>query len=266
MPAPGAAVPVVRAAWPTPPDRARRGGSRRGWLPPRRSFGGTPTRGECGIIEAMTGADTITPELGRADDAQARAVVDAVLAGDRDAFRALVDRESRSVVRLCFRILGDIHEAEDAAQESFVTAYRSLATWRGDGPFGGWLATIATRIAIRRAAKRKPVVRLDAPSATVTGRPPRTRSSRGPRRRATPAATSDPAFRALESERSEAVRRAVARLDEPYREVVALRFFAERSLAEIADESGRPIGTVKTHLHRGLQRLRGLLAAEGIDA
>ncbi len=49
------------------------------------------------------------------------------------------------------------------------------------------------------------------------------------------------------------------RLDEPYREVVALRFFAERSLAEIAVATDRPLGTVKTHLHRGLARLRRTL-------
>lgn len=214
----------------------------------------------------MTGADTINPDRARVDDAQARAVVDAVLGGDRDAFRALVDRESRSVVRLCFRILGDIHEAEDAGQEAFVTAYRSLATWRGEGPFGGWLATIATRIAIRRASRRKPVVRLDAPSGD--GEPGAAADAilarSATQGRAT--AATDPSIRAIQAERSDAVRRAVARLDEPYREVVALRFFGERSLAEIAAESGRPIGTVKTHLHRGLQRLRGLLLAEGIDA
>jgi RNA polymerase sigma-70 factor (ECF subfamily) len=227
---------------------------------------GRPIAGECGIIEAMTGANTITPDRARVDDAQARAVVDAVLRGDRDAFRALVDRESRSVVRLCFRILGDIHEAEDAAQESFVTAYRSLATWRGDGPFGGWLATIATRIAIRRASRRKPVVRLDAP---VGEGDPGAAADAILARSVTQgdaSAATDPSIRALQAERSDAVRRAVARLDEPYREVVALRFFGDRSLAEIADESGRPIGTVKTHLHRGLKRLRGLLASEGIDA
>jgi RNA polymerase sigma-70 factor (ECF subfamily) len=199
-------------------------------------------------------------------DEQVRAAVRAVLDGDRDAFRYLVEREGRQVVRVCFRILGDIHEAEDAAQEAFVTAYRSLSTWRGDGPFGGWLATIATRIAVRRAAKRRPVVRLDAaPDAHADG------AAHGDAllARATgpgPSAAPDPSARAIEAERSDAVRRAVARLDEPYREVVALRFFGERSLAEIADESGRPIGTVKTHLHRGMQRLRVLLAAEGVDA
>ena len=52
----------------------------------------------------------------------------------------------------------------------------------------------------------------------------------------------------------------MAGLEEPYREVVALRFFGDLSLAEIAQDSGRPLGTVKTHLHRGLWRLRDSLA------
>jgi RNA polymerase sigma-70 factor, ECF subfamily len=197
-------------------------------------------------------------------DAQALAVVRAVLDGDPDAFRTLVDREAQPVVRICYRILGDMHEAEDAAQEAFVTAYRALASWRGEGPFGGWLARIATRIAVRRAAKRRPVVRLDAPGASDP-----TTTADNILAAATdtrPDAAPDPAAHALAAERSAAVRRAVSRLDEPYREVVALRFFGERSLAEIADESGRPLGTVKTHLHRGMQRLRGLLVAEGLDA
>ena len=86
-----------------------------------------------------------------------RAIVRAVLDGDRDAFRRLVERESQAVVRACHRILGDHAEAEDAAQEAFVTAYRSLATWRGDGPFGAWVTRIAVRIALRMAGKRRTV-------------------------------------------------------------------------------------------------------------
>jgi RNA polymerase sigma-70 factor (ECF subfamily) len=103
-----------------------------------------------------------------ADQRDERAIVDAVLAGDRDAFRHLVDRESASVVRACHRVLGDLHEAEDAAQEAFVTAYRSLASWRGDGPFGAWLTRIAVRIALRQAGKRRAVSWLD-PSTTGDG-------------------------------------------------------------------------------------------------
>ena len=82
-------------------------------------------------------------------------------AGDRDAFRFLVERESASVVRACHRVLGDLHEAEDAAQEAFVIAYRSLAGWRGDGSFGAWLGRIAVRNAIRRAKARRSVARID---------------------------------------------------------------------------------------------------------
>ncbi|MES2209525.1 MAG: sigma-70 family RNA polymerase sigma factor [Chloroflexota bacterium] len=180
-------------------------------------------------------------------------VIRAVLAGDRDAFRALVDREAPAVIRACHRVLGDLGEAEDVAQEAFVTAYRSLGSWRGDGPFGAWLARIAVRLAIRQATRRRSVSWV-TPGSDIDGHADDTVA----RLRADGSA--DPEGLALRGERQRAVRRAVADLGEPYREVVALRFFAERSLDEIAALTGRPLGTVKTHLHRGLLRLRGHLS------
>jgi DNA-directed RNA polymerase specialized sigma24 family protein len=86
-----------------------------------------------------------------------RAIVDAVLRGDREAFRGLVEREADGLVRACARVLGDHAEAEDAAQEAFVTAYRSLASWRGEGPFGAWLTRIGIRVALRMASRRRTV-------------------------------------------------------------------------------------------------------------
>jgi RNA polymerase sigma-70 factor (ECF subfamily) len=191
--------------------------------------------------------DATTVGRAAAQPSDEQAIVAAVLAGDRDAFRVLVDRESAAVIRACHRVLGNLAEAEDVAQEAFVTAYRSLATWRAEGPFGAWIARIAVRLAIRQAARRK----------TVAWVRPAPGEDHDARLHAVPAgAGTDPEGLALRGERQRTVRDAVARLDEPYREVVALRFFAERSLDEIATITGRPLGTVKTHLHRGLIRLR----------
>jgi len=189
-------------------------------------------------------------DLDASDD---RAIVDAVLAGDRSAYRLLVEREGPSVVAACARVLGDQAEAEDVAQEAFVTAYRALASWRGEGPFGAWLARIAMRLAVRRAAQRKQVTWLDPMAAEAD--PVGTERYRSMSR----SDAVDPAHTLLRAEREAQVRAAVATLDEPYREVVALRFFADRSLTEIAEATERPLGTVKTHLHRGLARLRRAL-------
>lgn len=195
-----------------------------------------------GVI--VTGQGTTT------DD---RSTVDAVLAGDRDAFRSLVEREGPAIVSACARVLGDRSEAEDVAQEAFVIAYRSLSSWRAEGAFGAWLSRIAIRLAIRRAAQRKQVTWLD-PLAADGDQPNQTRFRMGGSSDAV-----DPAHTLIRSERDAQLRAAVASLDEPYREVVALRFFAERSLNEIAEATDRPLGTVKTHLHRGLARLRRAL-------
>ena len=195
----------------------------------------SPTRStrEADRITTTTGAITPVPY-------DEQAIVDRVLAGDRDAFRALVEREGPGVVRACHRVLADLHEAEDAAQEAFVTAFGALATWRRDGPFGAWLTRIAVRIAIRRAGKRKPVTWIDPGDPGGLDVP----------------GGIDPAAATLRAERDGAIRRALADLDEPYRETVSLRYFGELSLNEIAEVTGRPLGTVKTHLHRGLLRLR----------
>jgi len=204
-------------------------------------------------------------------DLDARRAVDAVLAGDRDAFRFLVERESASVVRSCHRVLGDLHDAEDAAQEAFVIAYRSLAGWRGDGPFGAWIGRIAVRNAIRRAKSRRSVARIDPTDPDLLPGSGLGNASAGADRASLAAlalglrGSTDPALISLRAERADDLRRAVIQLDEPYRETLMLRFYSDLTLAEIAVETGRPVGTVKTHLFRGLARLRAALPADGAE-
>jgi RNA polymerase sigma-70 factor (ECF subfamily) len=181
-----------------------------------------------------------------------------------------VDRESLALIRACQRVLGDPHEAEDVAQEAFVIAFRSLAAWRGEGSFGAWLGRIGVRLALRRAARRKDVAwipavepeRVGAASASgdvAAAATSRALGSLAVERRG----TVDPAALVLRADDAAALRTAVARLDEPYREVVALRFFGELSLAEIAAEADRPVPTIKTQLRRGLIRLRSMLGEAG---
>lgn len=174
-----------------------------------------------------------------------RALIDAVLAGDRDLFSLLVERETPAVYRACHRILGQRHDAEDVTQEAFIAAFRSMGSYRGEGTLRAWLLRIATRLSFRRLAQRKPSEPLDAAHD----------------RAASPEL--EPAGALLAAEQRTLVRDAVAALPERHREVVALRFFADLSLAEIADITGRPVNTVKTHLRRGLEGLEPALAAGG---
>ena len=212
------------------------------------------------ISTAWTGPHLGSAAAGRsgapaaADASLERSAVDAVLAGDREAFRRLVDAQGDTVVRTCYRILGDRSEAEDAAQETFVIAFRSLATWRADGSFGAWLRRIGIRVALREAARRRPIA-WRTPAGT---RDEDTSAADRALDRASLAAAeaTDPAALSVQAERMTEIRSAILALPESYREVVALRLYGEASLEEIALETGRSLTAVKNHLHRGLVKLR----------
>jgi RNA polymerase sigma-70 factor, ECF subfamily len=173
-----------------------------------------------------------------------RELAQAIVGGDRDAFRLLVERESGPIVRACARVLGDPDAAEDVAQECFVTAYQLIGTWRGDGSLHGWLIRIAINRALRAVKRQRRFLPLENESGEPLAIP----------------GGSEPLPDVLTAERDRLVQQAVASLPEPYRETIVLRYFGELSIAEIASQTGRPIGTVKTHLGRGLLRLRPALA------
>ncbi|MDQ2964320.1 MAG: sigma-70 family RNA polymerase sigma factor [Chloroflexota bacterium] len=174
-----------------------------------------------------------------------RQLVDAVLAGSSEAFRVLVERESALVIGVCRRILGDPDEAQDVAQDAFLRAYRSLATYRGEGAFGAWVTRIAARMSVARLAARGPLVSIDPAVAEtwVAGE-----------------SDENPEARALDGEQRRAIMEAIAGLPASQRDVITMRFYGDLTLDEIAETTDAPLGTVKSRLHRGLATLRDQIA------
>ncbi len=81
--------------------------------------------------------------------------VERVLAGDRDAYRALVERHSRNVHRMAFRLTGNTHDTEDVVQEAFLRAYQKLGQFEARSNFGTWVYRIAANYAIDRLRQRQ---------------------------------------------------------------------------------------------------------------
>jgi len=175
-----------------------------------------------------------------------RALVDAVISGDDEAYRVLVEREKENVIGLCRRVLRDPMEAEDVAQESFIQAYRALPTFRGEGAFGAWVGRIASRMAYARL-KRPAELRADPTREDgwlIEG-----------------GEGIDPQRAILDGERRAEVQRAISSLPEHQRRIVEMRFYGGMSLEEISSATGAPLGTVKSRLHRALAALRGRLGS-----
>jgi RNA polymerase sigma-70 factor, ECF subfamily len=96
------------------------------------------------------------------DKAETDAIRD-VLAGDRDAYRVLMDRHFCTVTRVAFRITGNEADAEEAAQEAFLRAYNKLPSFRQDSAFSTWIMRIAMNTAINLVERRKRDLSYQAP-------------------------------------------------------------------------------------------------------
>ena len=165
--------------------------------------------------------------------------------GDLDAFNALVDLHQRRVYNLCLRMLGSSAPAEDATQDAFLSAYRNLHRFRG-GAFRPWLMRIASNACIDELRKRgrRPAVSLDAPLP----------NSNDPIDVADTAA--GPETEALRSEQHRTVQAALLRLPPDQRMAVVLCDVQGFAYEEIADAMRTSVGTVKSRIARGREKLR----------
>mgnify|MGYP003295718702 FL=1 len=166
--------------------------------------------------------------------------------GDREAFGELVEQYRDNVYRLAYRMCGNAYDADEAAQEAFVAAWRALPNFRGDAKFSTWLYRLTTNAAIdvMRREKRHQTVGdgemievaddADSPQETVE-----------------------------RTEKQEAVQKALATLSEEYREVLLLRYMEELDYAEIAEVLQLPSGTVKSRINRAKAALKTALLKSG---
>ena len=178
------------------------------------------------------------------------------LAHDLDgAFEVLVLTHQDRLYSVALRLLGDARDAEEVAQDAFVRAYRAMATWDAarirEVRLRAWLASIVVNLARNRrrnAADRRPPAALE--QLLDAGLQPAEGLRQAPETAALRAATARDWTERL------------GRCPAAQRVAVVLRHVDGLSYEEIAEALGRPVGTVKAQVHRGLANLRAQLEAE----
>lgn len=173
------------------------------------------------------------------------AVVSRAQRGDDAAFNELVLRRQGRLRDLLRRLCGSRDLADDLAQQSFLQAWRTLGGLREPAAFGGWLRRIAVRTWLQEARRARLIndADFDLASATVPdpAHPPERVSDR------------------LDLDQ------ALGRLAGPERLCVILSYAEGLSHAEIADATGLPLGTVKSHVARGGSKLKAWLGIETVS-
>lgn len=153
-------------------------------------------------------------------------------------FEALVKEHQDKVFRLCYSMLGDRAQAEDAAQEAFLRIWKSMDRYRGESSIGTWIFSITRNVCLTASAKRKKYFA----SVEVENR----------------GAAPSP-------DHELDIVRLVQQLPDNYRQVVMLFYMEERSYEEVARLLDLPVGTVKTHLHRARKQLATMVKEAASD-
>ena len=170
--------------------------------------------------------------------------------GDREAFSRLVRLMMKDIVALTFRMTQDRDSAFDLAQETFISAWQSLRSFRQEAKFESWLYRIAANKALNHLKQRsrrqtRSIDALDT-EALISGL-----SSHNPEQR----------LRAKEMQKD--VLGFMAELPDQQRLVFDLRFYKELAFEEIAGITGRAVGTVKTHYREAIIKLRAFAERKG---
>lgn len=217
-------LPVVRAGRPGGPDRV--------------IMGNMNLRGPAELPPEAAGSPPLPREA---------TLLAAARRGDREAAGELLLAHHGPVLRVCRFLLGPAGDAEGAAQEVFLRALRSLGRFQGTGSFRSWLAAIATHLC-RDRLRRLRLIPFSSLDDAGGGAEQELGGACG--------GSPSPERHAMAREAADLVSREVAALPPRQREAFTLRFFAELELDDIASAMSVDVGTVKTHLHRAVHRVR----------
>lgn len=200
----------------------------------------------------------VTTAAGPSDDE----VIDAVRAGDRNAFRTLVERYQTRALRLALRILRDEDAARDAVQDAFVKAYNNLGKFEKRSAFFTWLYRLVKNQCLdmlRRDHSDRAVAWEEGSLAEAEVSADAVPETLG--------VTFGPASETLRKQLREKIDGAIAQLPESARETLILREVEGLSYQEIAEAQGIPKGTVMSRLFYARRQLQKLLIESGaVDA
>ena len=181
-----------------------------------------------------------------------REMVARVLAGDRDAFRALVHTHQRLVSHVVFRIVRDPRDREEVCQDVFIRVYQKLDQFAHESALGTWIARIAYRLSLNHLERRRIPLYDDL-------RPEETGGTGSVDQ--LPGTGTSPLDEVEGAQLRAFVRARVDELPVQYRTVVTLYHLEEMAVGEIAAVMDLPEGTVKSHLFRARRMLKETLVA-----
>ena len=172
-------------------------------------------------------------------------LVESAIKENPDAFGEIVKRWERKIFALCFGMLSREEDARDAAQETFISAYRNLANFRGEAKVSSWLHRIAVNQCLTKQRRTK--VRAESYLEDI--------NEGNDASFAAPSHLS-PARTAEQNERLRLVRMAVEALPVELRQVIIMKEFEELTFQEISESLELPLSTVKSRLYTALKQLR----------
>jgi len=172
--------------------------------------------------------------------------------GNQQAFRALVERHSRPLFRLAYRMTGNEHDAEDLVQETFLRAYKQLHSFDGRAAFGTWLYRIATNCALDLLRSRKTRPEVAAPSGDNDGFDWLAQAA---------AHDPSPERLTLSSQITGLLGPALSKLTEMERAAFVLRHYEGCDIEQVASALGVKQNAAKHTVFRAVQKLRRSLQA-----